>query len=601
MRLVGRMSTSQVRSRSTQFYKGDVLYARMRPYLNKVWVAEFDGLCSGEFIVFPQHGELDNNFLAKRLNAADFVAYANALVSGERPRVDFDKLSRFRILLPPLMEQRRIVAKLDVALAGIARGEAAASRAQVRLQSYRTAVLDSAIAGELTREWREARGEDQPTDALLQQVQVARRRLWEKEGPKRRLGTGKQELIPFSTDVRQASPSGWLGVRWKDVGSSQNGRAFPSREYAESGVKLLRPGNLYADGSVQWTAKNTRFVPLKREREHPDLIVRGNELIINLTAQSLKDEFLGRVCLTDEDEHCLLNQRLARLTPALGHPRYFLFVFKSPIFRRFVDGLNSGSLIQHMFTSQLAAFVLPFPPCEEQVEIVRRVDARLMAAAKLESKLHQQISQAATTRQSLLRDAFDGVLVPQIPTEEPASSSLSRIRFDSDQRKDDRPRTGQSPQRVQLDGAVDMQRTPSAAILDAAWQRIRKTADARRLFDEAGFLPEQVVQFYEMLKVNDELRTAFEKARPTESKRQKAIKSSDLEAQNTSGRFRLAELWLQDFRNLRDYKIRFDPMQGLDVVLAGTAQVNPICSRRLLLSFAICTSGPNETGGPTNP
>ena len=56
-------------------------------------------------------------------------------------------------------------------------------------------------------------------------------------------------------------------------------------------------------------------MPQEFREENPDLIVRGGELVMNLTAQSLRDEFLGRVCITDEDEGCLLNQRLARLTP----------------------------------------------------------------------------------------------------------------------------------------------------------------------------------------------------------------------------------------------------------------------------------------------
>lgn len=80
----------EARSSSVRFSKGDVLYGKMRPYLNKVWVAEFDGLCSAEFLVFPKRDGLNNQFLAMRLNAEDFVTFANEQVSGERPRVDFD-------------------------------------------------------------------------------------------------------------------------------------------------------------------------------------------------------------------------------------------------------------------------------------------------------------------------------------------------------------------------------------------------------------------------------------------------------------------------------------------------------------------------------
>src|ERR1041385_4665465 len=85
MRLLGHAQASEVRSSSMRFSKGDVLYGKMRPYLNKVWVAEFDGLCSAEFLVFPESISLKNQFLGFRLNAEDFVAFAEGQVSGERP------------------------------------------------------------------------------------------------------------------------------------------------------------------------------------------------------------------------------------------------------------------------------------------------------------------------------------------------------------------------------------------------------------------------------------------------------------------------------------------------------------------------------------
>jgi type I restriction enzyme S subunit len=92
MKLLGHGYARDARSSSVRFSEGDVLYGKMRPYLNKVWVAEFDGICSAEFLVFQKHEGLNNQFLAMRLNAEDFVAFANGQVSGERPRVDFDKL-----------------------------------------------------------------------------------------------------------------------------------------------------------------------------------------------------------------------------------------------------------------------------------------------------------------------------------------------------------------------------------------------------------------------------------------------------------------------------------------------------------------------------
>ncbi len=169
-------------------------------------------------------------------------------------------------------------------------------------------------------------------------------------------------------------------------------------------------------------------MPRRWEQENPDLVVGSSELVMNLTAQSLRDEFLGRICITSADEHCLLNQRLARLTPILVHRRFFLWLLKSSIFRRFVDGLNTGSLIQHMFTSQLAKFVLPLPPLQEQEKIAAEVEAKLSTVEQNEAACEKASRGIDALRQSILKRAFEGKLVPQDPNDEPASVLLERIR-----------------------------------------------------------------------------------------------------------------------------------------------------------------------------
>ena len=89
-------------------------------------------------------------------------------------------------------------------------------------------------------------------------------------------------------------PVGWAWVAWREVGICQNGRAFPSTSYSDSGIRLLRPGNLFADGSVVWTTNNTRFLEESWAEKYPGFLVGELEIVMNLTAQSLKDAFLGR-------------------------------------------------------------------------------------------------------------------------------------------------------------------------------------------------------------------------------------------------------------------------------------------------------------------
>lgn len=294
-------------------------------------------------------------------------------------------LRQLALPLPPIAEQRRIVAKLDALAARTARVRADLDHIPTLAARYKQAVLRQAVGGALTAEWR-------------------------------RCEAGE-------------SLAEWRFVRWDDAGRTISGRAFPSSAYAETGLHLMRPGNLHSSGEIVWNDRNTARMPESWASKSPDLLFSGERILINLTAQSLKDDFLGRACISGKDDIFLLNQRIAIFEPHDMHLRYCLYVLKSPLFREFVaDGLNAGSLIQHIHTKQLRNFVFPIPPLAEQAEIIRRVDHafaemdRLLAEAAAARRLLERLDQ------QILAKAFRGELVPQDPADEPASVMLERIR-----------------------------------------------------------------------------------------------------------------------------------------------------------------------------
>jgi len=405
MRLLGTVPAGTMKSTANRFYKGDVLYGRLRPYLNKVYKPNFDGLCSSEFIVLPKTDGIEPDYLKYRLNSHDFVSFTSHLNTGDRPRVDFDQLSSFELFLPSYLDQQRIVAEIEKQFSRLDEAIANLKRVKANLKRYKAAVLKAAVEGRLVETEADlARREGRSYETgeqLLKRILEARRGQWKGKGKY------KEPAEPDTTGLPEL-PEGWVWATWEQVGFSQNGRAFPSSEYCDKGVRLLRPGNLHESGVLIWTTENTRHMPATYAKENAELIVRGRELIMNLTAQSLKDEFLGRICLTSDVEYCLLNQRLARLTPVELLPEFALVVFKSKLFRRFVDGLNTGSLIQHMFTSQLATFAFPLPPLTEQQRIVAEVDRRLSLVRDVEAQADATFKRAERMRLSILMKAFSG-------------------------------------------------------------------------------------------------------------------------------------------------------------------------------------------------
>ena len=388
----------------------------------------------------PNLSLIEKDFLAWALKSPTLrTQYDKHRLGTGVPRLNIAHIRDLRIPIAPLPEQHRIVAKIEALQERSRKARAALEAIPPLLEQFRQSVLAAAFRGDLTADWRAQHPDVEPASVLLDRIRAERRRRWEEAELSKMQAKGKmpkdekwkeryEEPEPVDETEMPELPEGWCWARWDEVGRCQNGRAFPSKEYAVQGVKLLRPGNLHVSGTVRWTEGNARYLPNSWADEYPDFMVRGNELVMNLTAQSLKDEFLGRVCLSDESEECLLNQRIARLTPTLLSSRFCLWLFKSPVFRRFVDGLNTGSLIQHMFTSQVLDFRFPVPPMEEQNAIVNSVEQALKSKEVLAESLEAALSQSDILDQSILAKAFCGELVPQDPNDEPASVLLDRIR-----------------------------------------------------------------------------------------------------------------------------------------------------------------------------
>jgi len=147
--------------------------------------------------------------------------------------------------------------------------------------------------------------------------------------------------------------------------------------------------------------------------DHAELVARQGVVVAMANAHAVRDEFLGRVCITGSEDNVLLNQRIARLTPIGMNPRFVFWVLKSPVFRRFVDQLNTGSLIQHMFTWQLAEFVFPIPPMAEQERIVAAIDQIMSRMDATEAMLSAAQERGSALRTCLLGAAFSGHLLGQ--------------------------------------------------------------------------------------------------------------------------------------------------------------------------------------------
>ena len=239
MRLLGTVPAATMQSAATRFSPGDVLYGRLRPNLNKVYSPDFEGLCSNEFLVFPASKYLDSRFLQYLLNSKGFVTFATRLISGERPRVDYEQLSSFPVALPPLADQRRIVDELEGQFGRLANTDATIDRIEASVQHLRIQVLSAACEGRLVpteAELARAAGRDyQPAGELLRDILDIRRERWEESYFKQLVAQGKKPRTdrwksrykaPAEPDTESLPglPEGWVWITAEQVGEVTLGR-----------------------------------------------------------------------------------------------------------------------------------------------------------------------------------------------------------------------------------------------------------------------------------------------------------------------------------------------------------------------------------------
>ena len=144
-RIVGAGTTKTLKSAVALFNEGDLLYGRLRPYLNKVIVAPLDGAASAEFIVIPPSESCSARFLRHRLRAPDFLEFTSTLDRGDRPRVTWEQIANFRLRLPDKHAPELLSSKFDSLLERVGRAEreiTQADKANSRLQHL---ILDEAL------------------------------------------------------------------------------------------------------------------------------------------------------------------------------------------------------------------------------------------------------------------------------------------------------------------------------------------------------------------------------------------------------------------------------------------------------------------------
>jgi type I restriction enzyme S subunit len=138
---------STMTGRKARFRTGDIVYGYLRPYLNKVWLADFDGLCSvDQYVYVIDERQADVEYVAWFMRSPLFLSRAPVDSGpGQLPRIRLDEIARVELDLPSLSEQKRVAAVLREQMDAAARTRAAAEHQTAEIGRLPAAILRRAF------------------------------------------------------------------------------------------------------------------------------------------------------------------------------------------------------------------------------------------------------------------------------------------------------------------------------------------------------------------------------------------------------------------------------------------------------------------------
>lgn len=433
----------------TPFRENDVLFAKITPCMENgkmaivpKMVSEY-GFGSTEFHVLRPLCGVDARFIYHRVSNRGFRYHAEHHMTGAvgQKRVPVSILSDHEIPLPPLNEQRRIVEKIEAMFERIDKGVENLRGAKATLALYRQSLLKSAFEGKLTADWRAQNVDKLETPkTLLARIQKERETRyksalddWQTALAEWRAGgeVGRKPSKPSRPRdmTAKAVDMGLLGWATIPLGLMIDTPAYGTSkkcDYNGGAHGVLRIPNV---GSGRIDATDLKSANFDEGEIEQYSLIEGDILTVRSNGSL---SAVGKpAIISAKDVGYLFAGYLIRLRAIPGSlvPQYLAYLMTEPHIRgQIEEKAKSTSGINNISAKELQDLNVPVCSPAEQAEITRILDTRLTAADRMEAEIDAALTRADALRQSILKRAFAGNLVPQDPTDEPALTLLARIK-----------------------------------------------------------------------------------------------------------------------------------------------------------------------------
>ena len=427
-RIIYKAKYSERQSKSTKstFLMGDVLYGKLRPYLNKVVVADTDGVCTTEIVPIVLFGNIDSHFFKWALKRSAFLDYVNSLMYGVKmPRLGTEQAIISVHPLPPFAEQRRIVAKINELMARcdeleklrenlnqkqITVHKSALNRlltandqsdfntawqfitqhfgelysVKENVAELRKAILQLAVMGKLVPQ----DPIDRPASELLKEIEKEKQRLLKDKKIK-----PQKELPEFNLmEVPYQVPDSWSWCYLDDLCTLITDGTHHTPTYIDNGIPFISVKNV-SSGKIDFST--TRFIS---EEEHYELIKRCHPEIGDVLLTKVGTTGIAVPINTTDNFSIFVSVALLKIVKDLIDQNYVVRLINSPLVKKYSSDGTEGVGNKNLVLRKIKSFLVPLPPLAEQQRIVAKCD-QLMALC---DNLEKQIDETNSKKTNLL-------------------------------------------------------------------------------------------------------------------------------------------------------------------------------------------------------
>lgn len=373
--IVGFDNAENLRSTKSTFKAGNILYGRLRPYLNKHDIANFDGVCSTDILVFESTNAVVNFLVNKFFDLPSFIDNVVANSKGiNLPRVSEQVVLQSAFPLPPLAEQQRIVERIEELFAKLDEAKEKLQEVVDGFAVRKAAILHKAFTGELTKKWRAENG---------------------------------------------VSDDSWGNVPLKKLTSTIGDGLHGTPIYSECGDYYFINGNNFDDYSI--VIKNTTKKVSVEEYKKYAVELNDKTVFLSINGTLGKTAFYNGESVILGKSACYINvgEKLDK--------RFLRALFHTNDFISYANKKATGSTIKNLGLKAIREYMINLPTLPEQYEIVRLLDALLARERKAQQAAKEALANIELMKKAVLARAFRGGLGTNREEEASALALLKEV------------------------------------------------------------------------------------------------------------------------------------------------------------------------------